>query len=90
MLRWHAAGGSDPHVVKRAAGATMFRRLCLLYHVVALVLCAAAIVALVAGVVGWLVFVTWMILAAALYVGGWVYYLVVMSEPPTWDIDFEL
>jgi hypothetical protein len=68
----------------------MFRRLCLLYHVVALGLIAAPIVALVAGVVGWLVFAVWMILTVALYVGGWVYCLIVVSEPPTWDIDLEL
>jgi hypothetical protein len=68
----------------------MFRRLCLLHHVVALGLIAAGIVALATGTVGWLVFAVWMILTVALYVGGWVYYLMVMSEPPGWDIDFEL
>jgi len=46
----HQVGGYE-----RAAGATMFRRPCLLYHVVALGLTAAPIVALITGVVGWLV-----------------------------------
>jgi hypothetical protein len=50
------------------------------YRIVVLAMCA----------VGWLVFAVWMILTVALYVGGWVYYLMVMSGPPTWDIDFEL
>jgi hypothetical protein len=68
----------------------MFRRLCLLHHVVALGLIASGIAALVTGHVGWLAFAAWMILTVALYVGGWVYYLMVMSEPPTWGIDCEL
>jgi hypothetical protein len=71
------------------AEATMFHPICLLHGVV-LGLIAAGIIALVMGTVGWLIFAVWMTSTVALYVGGWVYILMVMSEPPAWDIDFEL
>ena len=50
----------------------------------------AGIIALATGTVGWLAFVVWMISAVAVYVGGWVYYLTFMIEPPTWDLDLDL
>jgi hypothetical protein len=58
----------------------------LLYHCVAVGLIAAAIIALVMGVVGWIVFTAWIILTIALYVGGWICYLMVMRDLEPWDI----
>jgi uncharacterized membrane protein len=87
MLMGHAR----PHVRQEpAAGATMFSRQCLLHHGVALGLIAAAIVALVTGLVGWLVFAAWMILTVALYVCGWIYYLMVVRDRAPWDTDLDL
>jgi hypothetical protein len=68
----------------------MFRRLCLLHHVVALGLIASGIAALVTGHVGWLAFAAWMILTVVLYVCGWAYYLLAMRDRIPWDIDFDL
>jgi hypothetical protein len=67
----------------------MSQPICLL-HGAALGLVVAGVVALATGSIGWLAFAVWMILTVVLYVGGWIYYITFMIEPPTWDIDFDL
>jgi hypothetical protein len=68
----------------------MFHRTFLIHHCLALGMIAAGIVALAMGVVGWIVFAAWMALTVALYVGGWIYSLMVMRDQVPWDIDLDL
>lgn len=68
----------------------MFDRICLLFHRATLGLIAAGIAAMLTGTIGWVGFTRWMILTIAAYVGGWLYYLMVMSDAPFWPIDFDL